>query len=173
MHALTQPFPPWLNTPTALPALIDDIISLQDCSRTFATVSNAIANQCKVSAVMRSSSLGRLSQGLVTFGIRTFSGTAAQQSPTAKKAGLSTAAKFGIAVPAVGIGAWVISSKDPGTRAAIAFQLPVRFARDVICAGLIAAGRLLASWIYHNNDHCVTHYSAFCSCVRLFYACLF
>ena len=89
---------------------------------------------------MRSSSLRRLSQGLLTYGTRSFSEIAAQHSPVAKKPGLSTAAKLGIAVPTVLIGSWVVSSKDPATRVAIAFQLPVRFARDVICAGLIAAG---------------------------------
>ena len=89
---------------------------------------------------MRSSSLRRLTYGLVTYGTRSFSETAAQHSPVAKKAGLSAAAKIGIAVPTVLIGSWVVSSKDPATRALIAFQLPVRFARDVICAGLIAAG---------------------------------
>lgn len=89
---------------------------------------------------MRSSSLRRLSHGLLTHATRSFSDTAAQHSPVAKKAGLSVAAKIGIAVPTVLIGSWVVSSKDPATRAAIAFQLPVRFARDVFCAGLIAAG---------------------------------
>ena len=42
---------------------------------------------------MRSSSLRRLTHGLLTYGTRSFSETAAQHSPAAKKAGLSAAAK--------------------------------------------------------------------------------
>ena len=93
---------------------------------------------------MRSSSLGRLSQRLLQYSARSFTEAAQNTSAVKKPAGLSTAAKFGIAVPAVATAYWVASSKDPGTRAVIAFQLPVRFARDVICAGLIAAGMSLA-----------------------------
>ena len=89
---------------------------------------------------MRSSSLGRLRQRLLQYSARSFTEAAQNTSAVKKPAGLSTAAKFGIAVPAVATAYWVASSKDPGTRAVIAFQLPVRFARDVICAGLIAAG---------------------------------
>ena len=89
---------------------------------------------------MRSSSLGRLSQRLLQYSARSFTEAAQNTFAVKKPAGLSTAAKFGIAVPAVATAYWVASSKDPGTRAVIAFQLPVRFARDVICAGLIAAG---------------------------------
>lgn len=85
--------------------------------------------------------MARLRQSLSTYGTRSFSQRVVQNTAEAKKpGGLSTAATFGIAVPTILIGSWVVTSKDPGTRAVIAVQLPLRFARDIICAGLIAAG---------------------------------
>ena len=91
---------------------------------------------------MRSSSLGRVSQSLLKLGSRSFSERVVQDSTSAKSRGLSAAAKVGITVPTLLIGSWVFTSKDPGTRAAIALQLPIRFARDVICAALITAGMI-------------------------------
>lgn len=85
---------------------------------------------------------GRVSHTLLSSTFRTPTAAFCTASQTPNTPRYSLASKIAVAVPAALLGSWIVLSKDPGTRIVIAFQLPVRLARDVACAATVAAGSI-------------------------------